>query len=76
MVKPTGSNVKRTILELGGNNPAVVLDDADLDYAAKSIAFGGEKLSGLGRFGRENSLDAFTTYKWISVQEEPRQYPL
>ncbi|GAB2499104.1 benzaldehyde dehydrogenase [Alkalibacterium psychrotolerans] len=39
------------------------------------IAFGGEKASGLGRFGREHSLDEFTTWKWISVQEEPRQYP-
>ena len=39
------------------------------------IAFGGEKQSGLGRFGREHSLDEFTTWKWISVQEEPRDYP-
>lgn len=39
------------------------------------IAFGGVKASGLGRFGREHSLDEFTTWKWISVQEEPRQYP-
>ncbi|SFC74749.1 aldehyde dehydrogenase (NAD+) [Alkalibacterium subtropicum] len=39
------------------------------------IAFGGEKQSGIGRFGREHSLDEFTTWKWISVQEEPRDYP-
>lgn len=39
------------------------------------IAFGGEKMSGIGRFGREHSLDEFTTWKWISVQEEPRDYP-
>lgn len=39
------------------------------------IAFGGEKASGLGRFGREHSLDEFTTWKWISVQEEQRRYP-
>ncbi len=39
------------------------------------IAFGGEKASGIGRFGREHSLDEFTTWKWISVQEEPREYP-
>lgn len=39
------------------------------------IAFGGEKASGLGRFGREHSLDEFTTWKWISIQEEPRPYP-
>lgn len=39
------------------------------------IAFGGEKMSGLGRFGRTHSLDAFTTYQWISEQIEPREYP-
>ncbi|OJF90931.1 aldehyde dehydrogenase family protein [Alkalibacterium sp. 20] len=39
------------------------------------VAFGGEKASGIGRFGREHSLDEFTTWQWISVQEEPRKYP-
>ena len=39
------------------------------------IAFGGVKASGIGRFGREHSLDEFTTWKWISVQEEARDYP-
>ncbi|MCA0986525.1 aldehyde dehydrogenase family protein [Guptibacillus algicola] len=39
------------------------------------MAFGGEKESGLGRFGGEWALDKFTTVKWISVQQERRQYP-
>ncbi|WP_172368994.1 aldehyde dehydrogenase family protein [Sporosarcina jiandibaonis] len=39
------------------------------------VAFGGEKSSGVGRFGGEWSLDEFTTFQWISVQEETRQYP-
>lgn len=39
------------------------------------VAFGCEKASGLGRFGGEWSLDEFTTFKWISIQEEKRQYP-
>ena len=30
----------RTILELGGNNAVVVLDDADLDLAVRAITFG------------------------------------
>ena len=30
----------RTLLELGGNNAIVVLDDADLDLALRAIAFG------------------------------------
>ncbi|GAB7388888.1 benzaldehyde dehydrogenase [Bacillaceae bacterium] len=39
------------------------------------IAFGGEKASGLGRYGGEWALDEFTTVKWISVQMEQRKYP-
>jgi vanillin dehydrogenase len=31
------------------------------------IAFGGEKVSGLGRFNGEWALEEFTTVKWISV---------
>ncbi|WP_209847119.1 aldehyde dehydrogenase family protein [Paenibacillus sediminis] len=39
------------------------------------IAFGGEKHSGLGRFGGEWSLEEFTTLRWISIQESPRHFP-
>lgn len=39
------------------------------------VAFGGEKSSGLGRFGGEWALDKFTTVKWIGVQNGYRQYP-
>jgi aldehyde dehydrogenase (NAD+) len=38
--------------------------------------FGGEKASGLGRFGGEWALDELTTHQWISVQETPRRYPI
>lgn len=34
------SRLKRLSLELGGNAPLVVLDDADLDQAARAIVFG------------------------------------
>ena len=37
--------------------------------------FGGEKNSGIGRFGGEWAVKAFTTDKWVTVQHEPRQYP-
>ncbi len=39
------------------------------------VAFGGEKASGLGRYGGEWALHEFTTVKWISVQLQPREYP-
>ncbi|RFA34075.1 aldehyde dehydrogenase [Virgibacillus dokdonensis] len=39
------------------------------------VAFGGMKNSGLGRLNGEWSLDAFTTFKWISVQHKARNYP-
>ncbi|GAA1885310.1 aldehyde dehydrogenase family protein [Actinomadura bangladeshensis] len=38
------------------------------------IAFGGEKASGLGRFGGEWVVDEFTTHHWISVQHNPRDF--
>jgi aldehyde dehydrogenase (NAD+) len=35
-----GDRLGRTILELGGNNAILVMDDADLDLAARAILFG------------------------------------
>lgn len=35
-----GGSLKKTALELGGNNAFVVLDDADIDYAVNSALFG------------------------------------
>lgn len=35
-----GERLGRTLLELGGNNALVVLDDADLDLALRAVVFG------------------------------------
>jgi aldehyde dehydrogenase (NAD+) len=37
--------------------------------------FGGEKNSGIGRFGGEWAIQEFTTDHWITAQHTPRQYP-
>jgi aldehyde dehydrogenase (NAD+) len=41
-----------------------------------NTAFGGEKESGLGRFGGEWAIAELTTDHWISVQDRPRRYPI
>ncbi|OBG77096.1 MULTISPECIES: aldehyde dehydrogenase family protein [unclassified Mycobacterium] len=50
-------------------NDSPVNDDAN-------TAFGGEKSSGIGRFGGQWAIDEFTTEQWISVQHEPREYAI
>jgi aldehyde dehydrogenase (NAD+) len=40
-----------------------------------NTAFGGEKESGLGRFGGEWAIDEFTTDHWVSVQHTRRRFP-
>jgi aldehyde dehydrogenase (NAD+) len=37
--------------------------------------FGGEKNSGLGRYGGEWIMREFTTEHWITMQHKPRRYP-
>jgi aldehyde dehydrogenase (NAD+) len=40
-----------------------------------NMPFGGEKNSGLGRFGANGMFEDFTTEHWISVQHGARQFP-
>src|SRR3954447_4073358 len=40
------------------------------------MPFGGVKASGWGRFGGTAAIEEFTELRWITVQEEPRQYPI
>lgn len=37
--------------------------------------FGGEKNSGIGRFGGGWAVEAFTTDQWLTLQHVPRQFP-
>lgn len=48
----------------------------DQSVNCESVApFGGEKSSGLGRYGGDWSLEEFTTTRWVSVQKENRAFP-
>jgi acyl-CoA reductase-like NAD-dependent aldehyde dehydrogenase len=40
------------------------------------VPFGGVKNSGWGRFGGEWAAEEFTEVRWITVQDEPREYPI
>jgi acyl-CoA reductase-like NAD-dependent aldehyde dehydrogenase len=40
LAKRAGETLKRTVLELGGYNPMLILDDVDLDYAVRTATFG------------------------------------
>lgn len=43
--------------------------------AAANAPFGGEKNSGLGRFGGDANIHEFTTEHWVTVQHAARPYP-
>lgn len=40
------------------------------------MPFGGVKKSGYGRFGSKASVAEFTDLRWITIQTEPRHYPI
>ena len=39
LAKRAGDTLKRTVLELGGYNPLLILDDVDVDYAVRTATF-------------------------------------
>jgi acyl-CoA reductase-like NAD-dependent aldehyde dehydrogenase len=40
------------------------------------MPFGGVKASGYGRFGGKAAVAELTDLRWITVQTEPRHYPI
>jgi acyl-CoA reductase-like NAD-dependent aldehyde dehydrogenase len=67
LAEAAGRHLKRVVLELGGLNPMIVLDDADLDYAVNASTFGaflhqGQICMSARRIYVERGIaDAFTT---------------
>jgi acyl-CoA reductase-like NAD-dependent aldehyde dehydrogenase len=39
LAERAGRTLKRTVLELGGFNPMIILDDVDMDYAVRTATF-------------------------------------
>ncbi|MFJ2113586.1 MULTISPECIES: aldehyde dehydrogenase family protein [unclassified Streptomyces] len=60
---------KRIVTGMMHVNDATVLDDP-------MVAFGGEKISGMGRLNGDSVVEAFTTQKWISVQHGRTEFCL
>jgi len=66
IAEKAGRNLKRSVLELGGKDPLIILKDANLDYAADAAAWGaflhqGEICMSTERVIVERSIaDAFT----------------
>jgi len=40
LTERAGRTLKRTVMELGGFNPMIILDDVDMDYAVRTATFG------------------------------------
>src|SRR6201984_562129 len=40
LAERAGRTLKRTVMELGGFNPMIILDDVDVDYAVRTATFG------------------------------------
>jgi succinate-semialdehyde dehydrogenase/glutarate-semialdehyde dehydrogenase len=59
LAENAGRNLKKSILELGGSDPFIVLDDADMDLVLKEIM--------IGRFG--NMGQACTSSKRIIIDD-------
>ena len=76
-----GEQPKRLLLELGGNSPAIVFDDADLDRAAELCAYGsftycGEVCISTQRiYVHEDSYDEFLE-KLIDARKEFKPGPI
>ncbi len=65
----------RTLLELGGNNAVIVMDDADLDLAVRAILFGavgtaGQRCTSIRRLFLQKGIAASLTKKLAAAYQQ------
>ncbi|WP_174564464.1 NAD-dependent succinate-semialdehyde dehydrogenase [Nocardia inohanensis] len=80
LVEASAHGLLRTSMELGGNAPFVVFDDADLDAAVQGALLaklrnGGEACTAANRFHVQNSVRAEFTEKLVAAMSEYRLGP-
>lgn len=65
----TGPRIKRVVLELGGNAPSVILDDADIDHAVRSTAMG--RFMHQGSAAASGASESIFLARWIYSRPSP-----
>jgi len=70
-----GRRLGRTILELGGNNAIIVMDDANLDLALRAVAFGavgtaGQRCTSTRRLFLQKGIDARMTEALVAAYKQ------
>lgn len=70
-----GSNIKHTVLELGGSDPYIILDDADIDHAAEQckqsrLLNAGQSCIGAKRFIAVSSVYERFLIRFKTLMEE------
>jgi len=72
-----GSRLGRTLLELGGNNGAIVMPDADFELAARAVVFGavgtaGQRCTSLRRLFLHKSVAGEMTRRLVAAYKQVR----
>jgi aldehyde dehydrogenase (NAD+) len=77
VAETVGRRLGRTLLELGGNNGVIVMDDADLDLALRAVLFGavgtaGQRCTSIRRLFLQKGIAAELTRKLTAAYSQIR----
>ncbi|MFT3721481.1 aldehyde dehydrogenase [Pseudorhodoferax sp.] len=70
-----GRDVARAMRVAGRIESGICHVNGPTVHDEAQMPFGGVKGSGIGRFGGQAGIDAFTELRWLTVQTSPRHYP-